>query len=160
MERLRFHLSHKPQPEKEEKQKFLEDLKFLKKILRMIEQRATGYDLAYEVEKNQAMKKLIYDGVMFYSTFQNIGNQVFIEAPDKTRVDYKSFRTVEDTEKYLFMVWLKDAIANLERILGPSNEYAKYKEGKKSKITLCKNCGEKIRSKTQKYCEMCGSELY
>lgn len=159
MERLRFHLSDKIPPEKEEKKKLVEDLKFLKKILQMIERKATGYDLAYEVEKNQAIKKLIFDGVMFYNTFQNIGDQVFKEAPDKKRADYKSFRTVEETEKYLFTVWLKDTIANLERVLSPTDEFTKYKEGKKKVLSFCENCGSKIKSEGQKFCEFCGIEL-
>ena len=45
-----------------------EHLVFLKWLLRMIRNGATGFDLAHEVEKNKEVKKLIYDGILFYNT--------------------------------------------------------------------------------------------
>ncbi|MFX1442960.1 MAG: hypothetical protein ACFFHV_06050 [Promethearchaeota archaeon] len=53
----------------------------------MIEIGAMGCDLAYEVEKNQYVKKLIYDGILFYNVFLEIGNQKFIDAPDIKKKD-------------------------------------------------------------------------
>jgi len=148
-----------------------EHLNFLKYLLRMIHNGATGFDLAYEVEKNQRIKNLIYNGILFYNTFLEIGNRPFIDAPDKIKVDYRSFKTIEDTEKYIFMVWLTDIIESLENNMKPKTEYIKYledREGKKLKtererlpeaLKYCRNCGAQILSKEQKYCEKCGIEL-
>ena len=148
-----------------------EHLNFLKHLLRMIYTGATGFDLAYEVEKNQRIKNLIYDGILFYNTFIEIGNNPFIEAPDKIKVDYSTFKTIEDTEKYIFMVWLTDVIESLEKKTKPKSEYTKYLETREEKelkmgreelpedLKYCRNCGAKILSKDQKYCEKCGVDL-
>lgn len=148
-----------------------EHLNFLKRLLRLIHTGATGFDLAFEVEKNQRIKNLIYDGILFYNTFLEIGNRPFIDAPDKIKVDYRSFKTIEDTEKYIFMVWLTDIIESLENKMKPKTEYTKYledRDGKKLKtererlpeaLKYCRNCGAKILSKEQKYCEKCGIDL-
>ncbi len=148
-----------------------EHLNFLKHLLRMIHTGATGFDLAYEVEKNQTIKNLIYDGILFYNTFLEIGSRPFIDAPDKIKVDYRSFKTIEDTEKYIFMVWLTDVIESLEKKTKPKSEYTKYLEAREEKelkpgreglpedLKYCRNCGAKILSKDQKYCEKCGVDL-
>jgi len=156
---------------KDEKKNQEEHLDFLKKLLEMIEDGATGFDLAFEVEKNKEVKKLIYDGILFYNTFIEIGNKKFTDVPDKKKVDYKAFRTIEDTEKYIFILWLKETIISIEKEIKPKEDYNKYielrkaQEIKKAKeklreaLTHCKNCGERIRSKTQDFCEKCGVNL-
>lgn len=143
----------------------------LKRLLNMINEGATGFELAYEVEKNQEVKKIIYDGILFYNTFLDIGNKKFIEVPDKATTEYKSFKTIEDTEKYIFMVWLKDTITSLEKKIQPIEDYAKFIEVKKLQeakeameklrlnLTHCKNCGARIPSKDQELCEECGMDI-
>ncbi|MFX1567823.1 MAG: zinc ribbon domain-containing protein [Promethearchaeota archaeon] len=148
-----------------------EHLDFLKKLVRLINRGATGFDLAYEVEKNKEIKSLIYDGILFYNTFLEIGSQRFIDAPNKKTSDFKSFKTIEDTEKYIFMIWLKETINSLEEDIKPKEDYEHYVEERKEqehlktkkkfikKLGFCKNCGEKIRSSEQEYCEKCGVRL-
>jgi hypothetical protein len=148
-----------------------EKLDFLKKLLNMIHEGATGFDLAYEVERNQEVKQLIYDGILFYNTFLEIGNQKFIESPDKATTIYTSFKTIEETEKYIFMVWLKDSIATLEKEIQSVGEYSKYVEARRAqeeiealeklreKLTHCGNCGARIKSKEQEFCEECGINI-
>ncbi len=46
-----------------------EKLNFLMRLSNMVKEGATGSDLAYEVEKNQEVKSLIYDGVLFIIRF-------------------------------------------------------------------------------------------
>ncbi len=162
----------KPTKTKEKVEKNLaEQLDFFKKMLRMIENGATGFDLAYEVEKNKVAKNLIYDGILFYNTFIEIGNTRFIDAPDKKKVDYKAFRTIEDTEKYVFLIWLKEIITSIEKEIKPREDYTKYKERHKrieineaqkklrKNLIYCKNCGERIRSEEQEFCEKCGMKF-
>ncbi len=162
----------KPTKTKEKVEKNLaEQLDFFKKMLRMIENGATGFDLAYEVEKNKVAKNLIYDGILFYNTFIEIGNTRFIDAPDKKKVDYKAFRTIEDTEKYVFLIWLKEIITSIEKEIKPREDYSKYKERHKrieineaqkklrKNLIYCKNCGERIRSEEQEFCEKCGMKF-
>ena len=156
---------------KDENKNIAQHLNFLKKILDLIEKGATGFDLAYKVEKNQEIKNLIYDGILFYNTFIEIGNKKFKDVPDKKKVDYKAFRTIEDTEKYIFMVWLKDTILSIEKEIKPKEDFIKYTEDRKAfeikkkreqlreALTHCKNCRERIKSKTQEFCERCGKNL-
>ncbi|MFW9998744.1 MAG: hypothetical protein ACFE9Q_05860 [Candidatus Hodarchaeota archaeon] len=156
---------------KREKKDLIENLDFLKRLLKLINSGATGFDLAYEVEKNKEMKYLIYDGILFYNTFLEIGSKRFIDAPDKKKEDFKSFKTIEDTEKYIFMIWLKDTIESIEKEIKPKENYAKYVEKREQeellkkrkkilkKLTHCKNCGERIQSLDQEYCEKCGVKL-
>jgi len=106
-------------------------LQFLKKVLRIIEDDGTGFDLAYEIERNKEIKNFLHDGILFYNVFIEIGNKKFIDLPDKRKVDYKSFKTIEDTEKYIFMVWLKDTITSLERKV--KDDYSKYVKSRKEK---------------------------
>ena len=164
-------LSKRMENNKSEKKSLSEHLDFLKKLVGLINRGATGFDLAYEVEKNKEIKSLIYDGILFYNTFLEIGTQRFIDAPNKKTYDFKSFRTIEDTEKYIFMIWLKDTINSLEGDIKPKEDYAQYVEARKEqeliktkkklikKLLYCKNCGEKIRSSEQEYCEKCGVKL-
>jgi hypothetical protein len=160
-------LSKRIENNKNEKKSLSEHLDFLKKLLTLINRGATGFDLAYEVEKNKEIKSLIYDGILFYNTFLEIGAKRFIDAPDKKTADFKSFKTIEDTEKYIFMIWLKETIESIEREMKPKEDYAKYIESRqkqeflktRKKLTHCKNCGERIRSKEQEYCEKCGINL-
>ncbi|MFX1456828.1 MAG: hypothetical protein ACFFDB_15750 [Promethearchaeota archaeon] len=155
----------------DELKKIKNKLDFLKHLLSLINEGACGFELAYEVEKNQEIKNLIYDGILFYNTFIEIGNNKFLDLPDKVKVDYHSFKTIEDTEKFIFMVWLKDQIVALEKILQPKEDYAKFVEVKKAqeikeaiaklreRLTHCKNCGALIKSKEQLVCEECGEDL-
>ena len=155
----------------DEKKDINKQLNFLKKLLKLIQNGATGFDLAYEVEKNKEVKSLIYDGILFYNTFLEIGDMRFIDAPDKKKSDFKSFKTIEDTEKFTFMIWLKDKIESLENEINPKSDYKKYIEKRKEKelsetrkelvkkLIHCKNCGAKILSTEQEYCEKCGVKL-
>jgi len=164
-------LSKRMENNKSEKKSLSEHLDFLKKLVGLINRGATGFDLAYEVEKNKEIKSLIYDGILFYNTFLEIGTQRFIDAPNKKTSDFTSFKTIEDTEKYIFMIWLKDTINSLEGDIKPKEDYAQYVEARKEqeliktkkklikKLLYCKNCGEKIRSSEQEYCEKCGVKL-
>ncbi|MFX1325715.1 MAG: zinc ribbon domain-containing protein [Promethearchaeota archaeon] len=160
-----------PRKKESKRRDLREQLNFLKKLLNMINEGATGFDLAYEVERNQEVKQLIYDGILFYNTFLEIGNKKFIESPDKITTTYKSFKTIEDTEKQIFMVWLKDTIDTLEKDIQPREDYSKYIEERKAQdekeaieklretLTHCKNCGAQIRSKEQEFCEKCGINI-
>ena len=158
-------------PMEDKMQRITDKLDFLKRLLDIINEGATGFELAFEVEKNQEVKSLIYDGILFYNTFIEIGNKKFLEADDKVKVTYQSFKTIEDTEKFIFMVWLKDTITTLEKKIQPKEDYAKFVETKKAqeireameklreRLTHCKNCGAQIRSKKQLLCEGCGEIL-
>ncbi|MFW9824292.1 MAG: hypothetical protein ACFFE4_15220 [Candidatus Thorarchaeota archaeon] len=163
--------SEKMKISEDELRKIKNKLDFLKHLLSIINKGACGFELAYEVEKNQEIKNLIYDGILFYNTFIEIGSNIFLDAPDKVKNYYHSFKTIEDTEKFIFMVWLKDKIAALEKIVQPKEDYAKFIEFKKfqemkeakeklrERLTHCKNCGARIKSKEQLLCEECGEEL-
>ena len=143
-------------------------LNFLRLILRKITNGATGFDLAYEAEKHQEFKRLLYDGILFYNTFIEIGNNKFIEEPDHVKKNYKAFRSIEDTEKFIFMVWLKDTIHSLEKDFEVKEDYAKFLQAKREEegritrerlrksLTHCGRCGARIRSQHQVYCEECG----
>ena len=157
---------------KENKMPILKDkLDFLKHLLDSINDGATGFELAYKVEKDQELKSLIHDGILFHNTFIEIGKNKFLDAPDKVKVDYRSFKTIEDTEKFIFMVWLKDTITSLEKRIQPKEDYAKFLEAKKAqeikeamnqlreRLTHCKNCGARIQSREQTLCEVCGENL-
>lgn len=163
--------SRRRKPNENKMGKLIEKLNFLKLLMNIINEGATGFELAYEVEKNQEVKNLIYDGILFYNTFIEIGNKKFLDAPDKVKVDYRSFKTIEDTEKYIFMIWLKDTITSLEKRFQPKENYAKFVVAKKTheikealkklreKLTHCKNCGARIQSIEQILCEECGKNL-
>ena len=158
-------------PKQNEKKTLEEQLNFLKKILTMIKDGASGFDLAFEVEKNKEIKSLIFDGIMFYNTFIEIGNERFSDVPNKKTIDYKAFRTVEETEKYIFLVWLEDTIKAIKKEINPKDDYSKFKKirktaeikkaqlKKREKLTHCKNCGERIKSIEQDFCEKCGIPL-
>ncbi|MHA1803022.1 MAG: hypothetical protein ACTSU4_00645 [Promethearchaeota archaeon] len=153
---------HKKIEAKQKIKTLSDDRKFLKTLLRMIESGATGFELAYFVEKNQKIKHLIYDGKFFYNTFLNTGNKRFINLPDKTIKSYDNFKTVEETEKYLFMLWLKEKLAEMEETIDVEKEYMKYEEKKyedSSKLMYCPECGARVREKNQLYCEFCGARL-
>jgi len=163
--------SKRMKPKENKMQRIVDRLDFLKHLLDIINNGATGFELAYELEKNQEVKSLIFDGILFYNTFIEIGNNKFLDYPDKVKVDYKSFKTIEDTEKYIFTVWLKDMITSLEKKILPKEDYAKFIEAKKTqeireamgklpeRLTHCKNCGARIKSKEQLLCEECGINL-
>ena len=146
-------------------------LNFLRLILRKITNGATGFDLAYEAEKHQEFKRLLYDGILFYNTFIEIGNNKFIEEPDHVKTNYKAFLSIEDTEKFIFMVWLKNTIHSLESDFEVKEDYAKFSQAKREEerritkerlrktITHCGKCGARIRNQHQVYCEECGVSL-
>jgi len=161
-EAIKVKFCEKRENDEKQKHKFLDDLDLFKNLLKMIENGASGFDLAYEVEKNQYVKKLIYDGILFYNTFLEIGNQKFIEAPDIRKKDYSHFKTVEQTEKQLFMMWLKEEIDERQTILKDGKkykEYVKIRENLIQKYLFCENCGAKIKERYQYYCEKCGFKL-
>lgn len=167
-----IHIDSKKMKSEEDKiEKTIEKLDLLKRLLKMINEGATGFDLAYEVERNQEVKSLLYNGILFYNAFLEIGNKKFIEAPDKIKVNYKSFKTIEETEKYIFMIWLKETINSIEKEVQSNEDYAKYIEAieaqeiketierLRKKLTHCKNCGARIQSEVQEFCEKCGINL-
>ncbi len=162
-EAIEFESLKKKENEKNQKHKFLDDLDMFKNLLKMIDNGATGFELAYEVEKNQYVKKLIYNGILFYNTFLEIGNQKFIEAPNVMKKLFNNFKTVEDTEKHLFMIWLRDEInSRTTKILNRKEEYKEIileREKLKERFIFCQNCGAKNREKYQMYCEKCGFKL-
>jgi hypothetical protein len=136
------------------------ELFYLKKLFKMIKDGATGYDLAYVVEQQKLIKRLINEkGILFYDTFLEIGEEKFIEYPNKKITYYKNFKTVENTEKYFFIIWLKDEIRKLQRhylylkqMKKPKNE----EDQEEYKTIICKNCGSITSNENQKVCEKCG----
>jgi len=137
-------------------------LKFLKKISKMIENGATGFELAYKTEKKQLQDLLMNDGIFFYKTFVNIGNQKFKDALDKKKTSYQPFKLVESTEKHIFMDWLEKKIAEKDKKKNMMDEYAKYVESREYKykdILICEKCGAQSIDKNQKICEQCGEKL-
>lgn len=161
-EEIKLEIPKKKTDDKISKYKILEDLTFYKNLLTMINDGATGFELAYTLEKNQSIKKLVYDGILFYNTFLEIGNLKFIEAPDVMKKDYSYFKTIEDTEKFLFINWLKTEIEKREEILAENEDYRKYIQETtkmKDRYIFCQNCGAKIKDRYQKLCENCGFKL-
>ncbi|TXT60657.1 MAG: hypothetical protein BAJALOKI2v1_90071 [Promethearchaeota archaeon] len=133
----------------------------LKNIFRLIEEGASGFDILFAVENNENIPTLHYDGISFYEMFKEIGNQKVKEIPNKMKKSYKSFITVEDTDKGIFMEWLKKTIDALEKAVKPNDDYVKYKEQRKNVemkkgVEYCRNCGAKISNPNQKICENCG----
>jgi hypothetical protein len=137
-------------------------IKFLKKISKMIEKGATGFELAYETEINSLQGRLMNDGIFFYKTFINIGKQKFIDVPDRKKTSYQPFKLVEPTEKHLFIKWLEKKIAEKEKKKNLMDEYAKYvdsREYKYKEILICEKCGAQTTDRNQKICEECGAKL-
>lgn len=136
-----------------------EMLDFLKHLKGMILEGATGFELAYEVEKYPQFKnKLMHDGIIFYNNFVEIGNSIFIEMPDRRKVNYQTFKTIEETEKFIFMMWLDEMIASLEHKPSIQEQFRMFKQTRQlKKVTHCKGCGAKFSNDSQKICEVCGS---
>ncbi len=137
------------------------DIEFLIELLDMIEEGATGFELAYEVEKKQLMRDLLYDGILFYNNFIEIGDMRFIDAPDKRVADFKAFKTVEETEKYIFIQWIREQInkKNLKNEIDPVKRYEKFQKSKKrANIKICTTCGAMFANDSQKFCEKCGTK--
>ena len=142
--------------------KSIKELEFLNKLLRMIEHGATGFELAHVVQKYNKIKKLIHNGIKFYNTFTEIGELIFLEAPDKKEKDYSFFKTVENTEKYIFMVWIRDEIAKGDVYLKnnvDSPTLIKLKEKIIKQTKYCKKCDTEIKDDYQKICENCGEDI-
>ena len=161
-EQIIFHKKIKTETKESKVFELIKELEFLKKLLRLIEQRATGFELAFELENYNKIKKLIYNGIMFYNTFSEIGEQVFLEASDKKEKDYHIFKTVENTEKYLFMVWLKDEITNREKFLKKNVDKStliKVQDEFIEQLKYCKKCGAERKDDNQDICESCGEEV-
>jgi hypothetical protein len=139
------------------------ELFYLKKILKMIKEGASGYDLAYLVEQQKLIKRLINEkGILFYDTFLEIGEEKFIEYPNKKITYYKNFKTVENTEKYFFIIWLRDEIKKLQKkylFLKQMKKTKNTKDQVESKKIICKNCGSITSNENQKVCEKCGFYL-
>lgn len=161
-ERINFHNKHRKLTKETKIFELIKELEFLKKLLRLIENGATGFELAFELEKYHKIKKLIYNGIMFYNTFSEIGEKVFLEAPDKKEKDYHIFKTVENTEKYLFMVWLRDYIPNKEKYLKNNVDNSTLLQVKNkfiAEMKYCSKCGAERRDENQDICESCGEEV-
>ncbi|MBY9008166.1 MAG: hypothetical protein KGD63_15610 [Candidatus Lokiarchaeota archaeon] len=133
--------------------------KFLKNLMLMIEQDATGYDMAYEIERNGLKQKLNHDGIIFYDTFLKIGDKKVNDIPNEEKRDYKSFKTIEDSHKKIFIEWANQIIDKYEKLIIHKDDYEKFKNSKKKwgiKEKHCKKCGARIKDKKQKICEDCG----
>ncbi len=164
-EKLNLHKNNNHIMSESEKLSNLErDLDFFQDLLSLIQSGATGFELAYYVESHHYIKKLINDGILFYNTFIEIGENEFLKAPDTKKVDFKSFKTIEDTEKHVFMIWINDQIAYIEKALDRQRNYMKYKEMKMrmephTSSEKCGFCGAVIKDRDQRFCEICGSKL-
>lgn len=137
-------------------------IKFLKKLLLMIEQDATGYDLAYEIENYDLKRDLLHDGIVFYETFLKIGNKRVKDIPNEEKKDYKTFKIIEDSHKQLFFNWAKELIKDYEKPKFTKSEYVRYKKSKEkwfSNELHCEKCGARIKDKNQEICEECGEVL-
>ena len=142
--------------------KLIKEVEFFKKLLRMIEQSATGFELAHVVQKYNKTKYLIHNGINFLNTFNEIGELVFLEAPDKKEKDYQFFKTVENTEKYIFMVWIRDVIVKGDKYLKNNIDnptFIKIKEVVIKQTKHCKKCDAEIKDDYQKICENCGENI-
>ncbi|TFG21351.1 MAG: hypothetical protein EU529_13705 [Promethearchaeota archaeon] len=140
----------------------IKELEFLKKLLGMIEKGATGFELAHSVQKYKKIKIFIHNGINFYNTFNEIGELIFLEAPDKKEKDYSFFKTVEDTEKFIFMVWIKDAIDKVGEYLKNNVESPTLKKLREKIIKqtkYCSKCDAEIMDDYQKICEKCGEDI-
>ena len=140
----------------------IKELEFLKKLLGMIENGVTGFDLAHVVQKYNKIKMFIHDGINFYNIFNEIGELIFLEAPDKKEKDYSFFKTVEDTEKFIFMVWIRDAIAKVGEYLKnnvESSTLIKLREKIIRQTKYCSKCNAEIMDDYQKICEKCGEDI-
>ncbi len=158
-EKLKIKINSEKDRKKAKRKKLESDLTLLKKLDIIIKKGATGFELAYEIEKSQSIKRLIHDGVLFYNSFLEIGLERFLDIPDEKRVDFKNFSTIEKTEKYLFLIWLKESIKNFEKRVDLSRKRLKPVETRKILITHCKNCKAKIKDPNQKFCEFCGIKI-
>ena len=145
----------------------LENLIFLRNLLERIQNGATGFELAHYVEENQAMKALIYDGVLFYNNFVEIGEKRFIDMDDKRETTFQGFKTLEDTEKVILINWISEEIQKYERILSDPTAFEEYTEKKeranklkkRTSFIICKVCGTSLRGDNLKICTTCGSKL-
>ena len=140
----------------------IKELEFLKKLLGMIEKGVTGFDLAHSVQKYNKIKMFIHEGINFYNTFNEIGELIFLEAPDKKEKDYSFFKTVEDTEKFIFMVWINDAIDKVGEYLKNNVENPTLKKLREKIIKqtkYCSKCDAEIMDDYQKICEKCGEDI-
>ncbi|TXT60656.1 MAG: hypothetical protein BAJALOKI2v1_90070 [Promethearchaeota archaeon] len=144
-------------------ERIIYELYYLKKLYYMIKEGATGYELAYVVESHNLIKKLIdKNGILFYNTFLEIGEEKFIDYPNQKVVSYQNFKTVENTEKYFFIIWLREEIKSLQAKYLYYKRFLQSENGKeqtKSAVSICDNCGHVISSKDQTICEQCGVEL-
>ena len=140
----------------------IKKLEFLKKLLGMIDKGATGFDLAHAVQKYNKIQMFIQDGINYYNIFNEIGELIFLEAPDKKEKDYSFFKTVEDTEKFIFMVWLRDGIDKLDEYLRNYVERPTLKKLREKIIRqtkYCSKCNAEIMDDYQKICEKCGEDI-
>ncbi|MBN1214264.1 MAG: hypothetical protein JXA99_02360 [Candidatus Lokiarchaeota archaeon] len=125
----------------------------------MIEQDATGYDIAYEIEDNGFKNDLISDGIVFYNIFLNIGDKSVKNIPNEEKQNYKTFKTMGDSHKKQFMNWANNIIEKFENPIKIKKEYEMYKESRKkwkSQDIYCEKCGARVKNKNQKVCEECG----
>ena len=129
----------------------------LKKLLIMIEDGATGFDLAMFIDKYDYKNEILHDGILFYNYFKEIGTKVLKDVSDRKESKHRSFNVLEDSEKAVFIKWANDFIKSTEEEIDVEGEYKKYIEKKKlESISECKNCGAKFTSNSQRVYEHCG----
>ncbi|MHA1148982.1 MAG: hypothetical protein ACTSR8_12150 [Promethearchaeota archaeon] len=145
----------------------LENLIFFRNLLEKINNGATGFELADFVEENQKMKDLIYDGILFYNNFIEIGEKKFIDMPNKREVSFQSFKNLEDSEKVLLMNWITEQIEKYESILSNPEIFEEHSQQeerttelkRKVSFIICSVCGASLRGDNIKICTTCGSRL-
>ena len=147
------------------------ELRLLEKLIIMINEGATGFDLAYEIERTDNIRSLVFEGINLISTCKRYGNKVFKDEPDEVKNKYESFITLEESAKSKIIKWINKAINKRKSIVRENKEIFDYlKEAlKKEKIEAidilnkliirCEKCGAKIINKQLKYCENCGSKV-
>ena len=147
----------KPPNKKEKLIMTVNKVLILKKLLEMIEEGATGFDLAMFIDKYNYKNELLHDGILFYNYFKDIGTSILRDVPNEKESKHRSFNVREESEKAIFIKWAKEFIASTEEKIDVDEEYRKYIEKKKlESITHCKNCGTKFASPSQRVCEQCG----
>jgi hypothetical protein len=142
-----------PKNKKVDKRKIIEEkimeLILFKKLFDMVDKGATGFELAHFTRKDSLKKKLLDKGILFHNTFLNVGFKKFSECPNMKEQDYKTFKTIEKTEKYFFVIWLKHKIESLEYEISLGIENLKD-------LKKCRYCEVRYKYAHQIICEKCG----
>jgi len=107
-------------------------------------------------------RELIYDGIVFYDTFLEIGDNIVNDTPDEEKKDYGHFKIVEDSHKQVFLKWATELIENYKKQKLKEEIYKRYKKSRDKWYTedlYCEKCGIRIKDKHQKVCEECGTPV-